>query len=254
MDEDLAELVAEIRKEHAPVQLGYRRVWAILRFGRKIVVNRKKVQRLMQLNRWQAKPIRRPRRPRQHCEDPNRAVVDPKQPIWVEKPNTRWCADATKFEVAGIGWCSAIPIVDCASRECIAMRIGIHGRAREACDALREALVIRFGGLKKAPQLQLRTDNGSIFLAHKFVEELKSYGIEPEYTPYRCPSANGIAERFIKTLKEECVWHHRFRSIDEAERIIRSWIEQYNTKRQHSSLGYQTPRQHAEKMLVDQAA
>jgi putative transposase len=67
-------------------------------------------------------------------------------------------------------------------------------------------------------------DNGSIFLAKEYWDELKRLGIEPEFTPYRCPSANGIVERFIKTLKEECIWQYTFKTPREAEEVIGNWI------------------------------
>jgi putative transposase len=84
-------------------------------------------------------------------------------------------------------------------------------------------------------------DNGSIFLSKEYWSELKRLGIKPEFSPYNCPSANGIVERFIKTFKEECAWQHTFKTLREAEEVINNWIEFYNTKRRHSSLGYKTP-------------
>lgn len=35
---------------------------------------------------------------------------------------------------------------------------------------------------------------------------------------------------------------HHFESFEEAERVILAWIDRYNTARQHSALGYLTPR------------
>jgi len=46
-------------------------------------------------------------------------------------------------------------------------------------------------------------------------------------------------ERFIRSLKEECVWQHRFESISHAREVIGQWIRHYNTERPHQALGYQ---------------
>ena len=43
------------------------------------------------------------------------------------------------------------------------------------------------------------------------------------------------------TIKEQCIYHHRFESIRHAERIIADWIRFYNEERPHQSLGMQTP-------------
>ncbi|MBO8127517.1 MAG: transposase [Firmicutes bacterium] len=48
-----------------------------------------------------------------------------------------------------------------------------------------------------------------------------------------------VAER---TLKEKCVWQHRFTSFQEAEQVISEWIRYYNEERMHSRLGYRSPR------------
>jgi putative transposase len=59
-----------------------------------------------------------------------------------------------------------ISVVDCCSRECVGSRISVCGRAREARDALEEAVLSQFGSIENIPNdLSLRMDNGSIFLS-----------------------------------------------------------------------------------------
>ncbi|WP_240315472.1 IS3 family transposase [Aquimarina longa] len=53
---------------------------------------------------------------------------------------------------------------------------------------------------------------------------------------------NAVAESFFKTLKAELVYHHSFKTIQEAKTAVFDYIEVwYNRKRLHSSLGYKTP-------------
>jgi putative transposase len=90
--------------------------------------------------------------------------------------------------------------------------------------------------------LRLRHENGSIFLAQLFVSTAQQLAITQEFIPRYSPEYNGVIERFFRTLKQGCVWLHHFESFEEAERIIMDWITRYNTERQHSALGYLTPR------------
>jgi transposase InsO family protein len=47
----------------------------------------------------------------------------------------------------------------------------------------------------------------------------------PQYiTPYS-PEQSGMIERFMRTLKEECIWLHSFEIFTEAKRIIEDWIK-----------------------------
>jgi len=50
-------------------------------------------------------------------------------------------------------------------------------------------------------------------------------------------------ERFIRSIKEECAWQHRFESISHARDVIGRWMRHYNTERPHQALGYQVPAQ-----------
>lgn len=53
---------------------------------------------------------------------------------------------------------------------------------------------------------------------------------------------NAVAESFFKTLKSELIYHHEYKTIEQAELAVFEYIEVwYNRKRLHSSLGYKTP-------------
>ncbi|MGH7433216.1 MAG: IS3 family transposase [Candidatus Methylomirabilales bacterium] len=213
---------------------GYRRVWAWLRFQAGVVVNRKTVHRIMQRHGWQCRVWHRP-------------AVRP-TPTWdrrstVDQPDRLWATDTTKVWCGRDGWASLVGILDAGSRECIGARFARQGRAIEAIDALEQGVLRRYGSFTAVPPgLRLRHDNGSIFLARRFVGTAQQLAITQEFIPRYSPEYNGVIERFFRTLKQECVWLHHFESFEEAERIITAWIDRYNTDRQHSALGYLTPR------------
>ncbi len=209
-----------------------------------ITANKKKVQRILQIKGWQAKQVSRPSRSTSapDPEDPNREVTDPKDPVEVDEPDTVWSTDLTRIYVEEVGWANLIPVLDNCTRECVGWIFSHRGRATEAKDAIQEAVINQFGSVSNVPEgLELLTDNGSIFLAREFTDQMNEYQIDRKYTPFRCPSANGIAERFMRTLKEEKVWHFRFETMEQAEEVIAEWIEEYNHQRMHSSLDYDTP-------------
>ena len=50
-----------------------------------------------------------------------------------------------------------------------------------------------------------------------------------------------MAERVIRTLKEQCIHRHRFESIQHATRVTGDWISFYNHRRPHQALAMSTP-------------
>lgn len=116
------------------------------------------------------------------------------------------------------------------------------GKSATSESALEQALIARFGCLGKVDeQFLLRSDNGLVFSSRSYTKLVRSYGLKQEFiTPY-CPEQNGMVERVIRTLKEQCVHRNRFETIQHANRAIASWIHFYNTKRPHRSLEMRTP-------------
>ena len=87
----------------------------------------------------------------------------------------------------------------------------------------------------------LRSDNGLVFTSRSYTALVKSYGLQQEFiTPYT-PEQNGMVERVIRTLKEQCAHRHRFESLAHASRVIADWIGFYNHRRTHQALGMKTP-------------
>ena len=59
---------------------------------------------------------------------------------------------------------------------------------------------------------------------------------------------NGIAERFIRTLKEECIHLHDVETVEEAREVIGPFIERYNNGWLLQRHGYLTPARAREKL------
>jgi putative transposase len=67
-------------------------------------------------------------------------------------------------------------------------------------------------------------------------------GIEVVRTPFRAPQANGVAERFVRTVRSECLDWLLVRDRDHLERVLRVFIDRYNGHRPHRSLRLTSPR------------
>ncbi|MCR4157673.1 integrase core domain-containing protein [Kerstersia gyiorum] len=118
------------------------------------------------------------------------------------------------------------------------------GKACTAGSALEHALIARFGTLGRVPvPFLLRSDNGLVFTSRDYTALVRSYGLRQEFITPHCPQQNGMVERVIRTLKEQCAHRHRFETLQHASRVIGDWIRFYNHQRPHQALKMKTPAQ-----------
>jgi transposase InsO family protein len=113
-------------------------------------------------------------------------------------------------------------------------------RAESAQGVLR-----RFGGIGPdvARGLVLRHDHGSNYMSRDFQGEIRFFGIEGSPSLVREPEGNGVAERFIRTLKENFLWVHTFDTIEDLRRALRDFVAHYNATWLVARHGYRTPNQ-----------
>jgi putative transposase len=69
-----------------------------------------------------------------------------------------------------------------------------------------------------------------------FDDVFRSVGMEILRTPFRAPQANGVAERFVRTVRSECL--DRLLILDQGhlERTVAAFIDHYNGHRPHRAL------------------
>jgi putative transposase len=68
-----------------------------------------------------------------------------------------------------------------------------------------------------------------------------SEGIRTILTPVRTPVANAYAERFVRTIRRECLDWILIRSERHLAYVIREYLEHYNRERPHRGLGLRPP-------------
>jgi hypothetical protein len=66
-------------------------------------------------------------------------------------------------------------------------------------------------------------------------------GIEAIVTPVRAPRANAFAERWVRTVKRECLDWTLVLGRRHLERALREYVAHYNAKRPHRGIDLQTP-------------
>jgi putative transposase len=69
-----------------------------------------------------------------------------------------------------------------------------------------------------------------------FDEVFRSGGIEVVRTPFRAPQANGVAERFVRTVRSECLDRLLILNQPHLERIVGVFVNHYNGHRPHRAL------------------
>ena len=74
-----------------------------------------------------------------------------------------------------------------------------------------------------------------------FDEVFRTDGIRIVKTPVRAPQANAIAERFVRTVRAECLDWLLILNRRHLERVLRVFVEHYNTQRPHRALAQQPP-------------
>ncbi len=204
---------------------GYRRLACVLGENRKVI------QRILPVQGWQVRKRPRGHRPRAGALSSVTAA-----------PDQRWATDLTLLWCGRDRWGHLALVLDCGSREVLGWHVSARGHAKTAEAALEGALVYRFGHLGRVPHpLVLRSDNSLVFTSKHYTATVRAYGLTQEFiTPY-APEQNGLVERFIRSLKEECLWHHRFESLAHAQQVIGHWIRYCNTERRHQALRYRPP-------------
>jgi transposase InsO family protein len=74
-----------------------------------------------------------------------------------------------------------------------------------------------------------------------FDEVFKAEGAEILRTPFRAPNANAFAERFVRTVRSECLDHLLVVNQAHLERILRSYARHYNGHRPHQGIAQKIP-------------
>jgi len=138
----------------------------------------------------------------------------------------------------GAGWEFVHVCVDDATR-LAHVEVLSDERATSCVAFLRRALAFyRAYGIEVE---RVMTDNGPGYLSVVHALACKGLGIKHLRTrPYR-PRTNGKAERFIRTMLGGWAYGAIYGSSDERTAALSGWLDHYNYRRPHGSLGHKAP-------------
>jgi len=74
-----------------------------------------------------------------------------------------------------------------------------------------------------------------------FDEVFRSDGVEIIRTPFRAPQANAFAERWVGTVRRDCLDWILIVSRRQLEQVLRVYVDHYNSHRPHRALGLTPP-------------
>jgi putative transposase len=155
-----------------------------------------------------------------------------------ERPNQLWVADIT-YVTSWTGRCFAAFVVDVYSRMIVGWALTTHLRTELALEALEMAIWRRNTLLDG---LVHHSDRGSQYTSIRYTERLADAGIEPSVGSRGDSYDNALAESVIGLYKTELIRPGRpWKTPEEVEFATLEWIDWWNNRRLHSSIGNQPP-------------
>jgi transposase InsO family protein len=185
---------------------------------------------------WRLEPLEPPNR--YERKRPGELVhVDVKKLGRIGRPGHRVSGDR-RIRSRGIGWEYVHVAIDDATRLAY-VEVLEDEKAATAVGFLRRAIA-HFAAFGIRVE-RLMTDNGNAYRSAVDALACKALGIKHLRTrPYR-PRTNGKAERFIRTMLGGWAYGAIYHSSDERRRALTGWLDFYNRRRPHRSLGRQAP-------------
>jgi putative transposase len=229
-----AELADHIRREIEASEFhgeGYRKIWARLRVSG-VRASPRRVRRVMGENGLLA---------------PHRAVSASAKThdgtIVTNRVNQMWGTDMTQTVTTDEGKAYVFVAVEHANSEVVGIHAAKSANRFEALEPVRQGVKRCFGSIapEVASGLKLRHDHGTNYMSETFQGEIKCLGIEASPSFIREPEGNGVAERFIRTLKENLLWVRTFRTIEELRAALIEFADRYNRTWLVARHGYRTP-------------
>lgn len=209
--------------------LGARKVTALLRLGKCLKINHKRVERVRRAHGVRASRRGKKRR-RLKREKTVRRQAQRRDEVWSYDFICDATTDGRQVRV--------LSIIDLFTRECLVLEARRSFPAERVIDTLERLLVTTGRG-----PAYLRSDNGPEFVAKAVQSWLGSAQVQAEYIQPGAPWENGHVESFHASLSAELLDRELFYDLGEAQAMLEDWREYYNHRRPHGALGMRAPLQ-----------
>jgi putative transposase len=215
-------------------EMGFRKFFGMLRRTGK-PWNHKRVYRVycsLKLNKRRKHKRRLPARNPRPLAVPNVA-------------NECWSADFMSDSLWNGRKFRTFNVVDDFNREALEIEVDLSLPSKRVVRVLDE--IAEWRGL---PQ-RLRFDNGPEFTGIAVADWAEQNGVELEFIEPGRPMQNGFIERFNRTYREAVLDMYIFESLEQVRNETEKWLEIYNHKRPHDSLGGMPPSEYLQKHNPD---
>jgi transposase InsO family protein len=227
----IQKVVVEHRRRY-----GYRRVWFELNHNLGMVVNHKRVLRLMREDNLLALQ----RKQYVMTTDSKHSLeiaLNLARHMKLTAVNQLWVADITYIRLREQFVYLAV-VMDAYSRKVVGWELSRSLSSELAVRALEQAIGMR----QPAPGLVHHSDRGVQYASREYVERLEKHQMVASMSRPGNPYDNARCERFMLTLKQEEIHASAYRDLEHLRENLGDFIERYyNRKRLHSALGYRTP-------------
>ena len=231
---EVRSVIQQIALEHRR-RYGYRRITAELR-RRGMQVNHKRVVRIMQEDNLLAL---QPKRFKVTTNSSHKFEVylNLAARMKLTGINQLWVADITYIRLKAEFVYLAV-ILDGFSRKVVGWALDRTLAIRLTLGALEQAIERR----QPEPGLVHHSDRGFQYAHAEYIAMIEKYHMVASMSRPANPFDNASCESFMKTLKREEIYAHKYEDLDQLRANIEEFIEEYyNRQRLHSALGYRPP-------------
>jgi putative transposase len=151
------------------------------------------------------------------------------------EPHEHWHTDISYLNVCGTFYYLCSVLDGCS-------RANLQWEIRESMTEREVELVLK-KAREKYPDTKPRviSDNGPQFVAREFKQFVRISGMDHVRTSPYYPQSNGKIERWHGSLKAEAIRPKTPLSLEDARRVVGTFVEEYNARRLHSAIGYVAP-------------
>ena len=250
----LEDTIIEICKEHK--DYGYRRVWGELK-NRGIMVNKKRVQRIMQKFNLQVTSFTRKSRKYSSYKG-NIGKITPNRinrRFNTSVPHQKITTDTTEFKYYEVGSNGRMiikklyldPFLDMFNGEILSYSITRTPSATGILSAQKQAIEITSDCLYRRT---FHSDRGWAYQMKAYSFALKENKIFQSMSRKGNCYDNSVMENFFGILKQEMYYGTTYYSFDELKNAIERYIKYYNEKRIKEKLGWLSPVQYRLNALI----
>lgn len=219
---------------------GYRRVAQALKEDYGVIMNKKKVARLMHkyhiIPRYASN--RRPNNTKKRIECNVKANLLKRQ-FNVDAPDKVWVTDVTYLRVKGKTWYLST-IMDLYDRSIVSFKIHFCNNLELVLQTLGWARLVRYN----AKDVIIHSDQGFQYTSYEYQNMCRRYSFQISMSRKGTPLDNAVIESFHGRLKTETIHNNDIHSVEELKSMVIDWIDFYDRQR------IKNPRKKKNKKLI----